>query len=68
MLTRRRTAYEGGLIIDIQLQVTATGALVWSRSFSDERQADDLEAELERDLDDLEAVDFRRKYGVPASV
>jgi hypothetical protein len=67
VLTRRRTGYEGALIIDVQLQVAATGALVWSRSFSDERQADEFERELERDLDDMDDLTFRRRYGVPAS-
>ncbi len=67
VLIRRRNAYDGGLIVDVQLQVAATGALVWSRSFSDERQADEFEAELEHDLDLLDDAAFRRKYGVPAS-
>ena len=67
VLTRRRTGYEGALIVDIQLQIAATGALVWSRSFSDEQQADELEAELQQDLDQLDDDAFRRKHGVPAS-
>lgn len=67
VLTRRRTGYEGALIVDVQLQVAATGALVWSRSFSDEQQADELGDELEHDLDALDDAAFRRKYGVPSS-
>ncbi len=67
VLTRRRTGYDGALIVDIQLQVAATGALVWSRSFSDEAQATELEDELERDLDALDDAAFRRRYGVPSS-
>ena len=67
VLTRRRTGYDGGLIVDIQLQVAATGALVWSRSFSDERQANELEVELEDDLDTLDLAEFRRKHGIPSS-
>ena len=67
VLTRRRTGYEGALIVDIQLQVAATGALVWSRSFSDEQQAEELETELQQDLDQLDDDAFRRKHGVPAS-
>jgi len=67
VLTRRRTGYDGALIIDIQLQIAATGALVWSRSFSDEAQADGFESELQQDLDLLDDSGFRRKYGVPAS-
>lgn len=67
VLTRRRTGYEGALIVDIQLQIAATGALVWSRSFSDERQADEFERELDRDLDGMDDATFRRTYGVPSS-
>jgi hypothetical protein len=67
VLTRRRTGYEGALLIDVQLQVAATGALVWSRSFSDVHQAEELEAELEEDLDALDDAAFRRKHGVPPS-
>ena len=68
VLTRRRSGYEGALIVDVQLQVAATGALVWARSFSDVEQADELQTELEHDLDALDAAGFRRKYGVPSSV
>ncbi len=68
VLVRRRTGYENALIVDVQLQVAATGALVWARSFSDEHDADELQTELEHDLDELDGVEFRRKYGVPSSV
>jgi hypothetical protein len=68
VLTRRRGGYDGGVMYDVQLQVAATGALVWAQTFSDEDQANDFEAQLDRDLDDLDDVAFRRKYGVPASV
>ena len=53
---------------DVQLQVAATGALVWAQTFSDEDQADAFESQLDDDLDELDDVAFRRKYGVPASV
>jgi hypothetical protein len=53
---------------DVQLQVAATGALVWSQTFSDAEQADAFEAQLHTDLDELDDAAFRRKYGVPASV
>jgi hypothetical protein len=68
VLTRRRGGYDGGVMFDVQLQVAATGALVWSQTFSDEDQATTFEAQLATDLDDLDDVAFRRKYGVPASV
>jgi hypothetical protein len=68
VLTRRRGGYDGGVMFDVQLQIAATGALVWSQTFSDEAQAQAFEADLETDLDELDDAAFRRKYGVPASV
>lgn len=68
VLIRRRTGYDSALIVDVQLQVAATGALVWARSFSDEQHADELQNELEHDLDELDGPEFRRKYGVPSNV
>jgi hypothetical protein len=68
VLTRRRGGYDGGVMFDVQLQVAATGALVWSQTFSDEDQATTFESQLDTDLDELDDVAFRRKYGVPASV
>jgi hypothetical protein len=68
VLTRRRGGYDGAHMVDVQLQIANTGALVWAQSFSDEAQADEFQRELEADLDTLEDAEFRRKYGVPASV
>jgi hypothetical protein len=68
VLTRRRGGYDGAEMYDVQLQVAATGALVWAQTFSDSAQADAFEAQLDEDLDALDDVAFRRKYGVPASV
>ncbi|MEX0836563.1 MAG: hypothetical protein WD010_10755 [Nitriliruptor sp.] len=68
VLTRRRGGYDGAVMYDVQLQVAATGALVWAQTFSDEDQADAFESQLDTDLDELDDGDFRRKYGVPASV
>lgn len=65
-LTRRRGGYDGTMI-DIQLQVAATGALVWAQTFSDEAQADAFAAQLESDLDQLDTDAFRRKYSVPST-
>ena len=67
VLTRRRGGYDGAEMVDVQLQLAATGALVWAQSFSDAQQAEDFQRELEDNLDDLDDVAFRRKYGVPAS-
>jgi hypothetical protein len=68
VLTRRRGGYDGAVMFDVQLQVAATGALVWAQTFSDEAQADAFETQLDGDLDELDDAAFRRKYGVPASV
>ena len=65
--TRRRGAYDGGEMIDVQLQVSATGALAWSQSFSDEAQAEEFERQVADDLGELGINEFRRKYGVPAT-
>lgn len=67
VLTRRRGGYDGAVMVDVQLQLAATGALVWAQTFSDEAQADAFQAELAQDLEHLEDADFRRKYGVPSS-
>lgn len=54
-------------MVDVQLQLAATGALVWAQTFSDSEQAEAFQQQLEDDLDALDDPDFRRKYGVPAS-
>lgn len=66
-LTRRRGGYDDAVMFDVQLQVAATGALVWAQTFTDEEQADRFRAQLDEDLDTLDDEAFRRKYGVPAS-
>jgi hypothetical protein len=67
VLTRRRDAYDGALMVDIQLQVIATGALLWSQTFSDANQAEAFQADVERDLDELDYAAFCRRYGIPSS-
>jgi hypothetical protein len=66
VLTRRRGGYDGAVMVDIQLQVAETGALVWAQTFSDDGQAEAFQRELEEDLDALDDASFRRKYGVPS--
>ena len=68
VLTRRRGGYDGAEMVDVQLQLAATGALVWAQTFSDAEQADAFQNQLEDDMDALEDTEFRRKYGVPASI
>lgn len=67
VLTRRRGGYDGAWMVDVQLQIAATGNLVWAQTFSDEAQAERFQQELEEDLASLDGASFRRKYGVPAS-
>jgi hypothetical protein len=67
VLTRRRGGYDGAVMVDIQLQVAETGALVWAQTFSDDEQAEAFQRELEEDLDALDDASFRRKYGVPSA-
>lgn len=68
VLTRRRGGYDGAVLLDVQLQVAETGALVWSQTFTDEEQAKAFERELDADLDRLDGPSFRRKYSVPSSM
>jgi len=67
VLTRRRGGYDGAVMLDVQLQLTRTGALVWAQTFSDAEQAESFQQQLEDDLDALDDAAFRRKYGVPSS-
>lgn len=66
VLTRTRGGYGGGVMYDVQLQVAATGRLVWAQTFTDRIQADAFQAEVEADLE-LDADAFRRKYSVPST-
>ena len=67
VLTRMRGGYEGAVMYDVQLQVTATGSLVWAQTFSDQEQADSFQEQVEEDLDSLDPDGFRAKYGVPST-
>lgn len=66
ILTRRRGGYDNGVMYDVQLQVTATGRLVWAQTFTDEQQAEEFQAQVEEDLE-LDTTEFRRKYSVPST-
>ena len=64
VLTRTRGGYNGSTMYDVQLQVAATGNLVWAQTFTDRDQAAAYERDLDHDLDDLDETAFRRKYNV----
>lgn len=66
VLTRTRGGYDNGVMYDVQLQVTATGNLVWAQTFTDQQQADEFQAQVESDLE-LDNSEFRRKYSVPST-
>ena len=67
VLTRMRGGYDGATMHDVQLQIAATGALVWAQTFTDQQQAEEFEQQVEDDLDHLVPEDFRSKYGVPST-
>jgi hypothetical protein len=67
VLTRSRGGYDGAMMYDVQLQVAATGALLWAQTFSDQEQADEFQHQVEADLDELDMDRFRSKYGVPST-
>lgn len=66
VLVRERSGSQGGPVIDVQLQVRRTGALVWAHTFSDPAEARDLQDRLEEDLDTLDLEAFRRAHRVTA--
>jgi len=66
VLTRTRGGYNGSTMYDVQLQLVSSGQLVWAQTFTDRTQANDFEADLEYDLDDLDDGEFRRKHSVPS--
>lgn len=68
VLVRERGGSQGGRVIDVQLQVRRTGALVWAQTFSDPALARELEEQLERDLDELDEAAFRRAHRVTSDL
>ena len=64
VLTRTRGGYNGSTMYDVQLQIAATGNLVWAQTFTDREQAEEYEKRLDSDLDELDEPAFRRKYNV----
>lgn len=67
VLTRTRSGYQGAVMYDVQLQVVASGALVWAQTFSDEDEAERYREDVEAGLDELTDEEFRRKWSVPSS-
>jgi hypothetical protein len=67
VLVRERSGSQGGRVIDVQLQVRSTGALVWAQTFSDPQLARQLEDQLERDMDELDDASFRRAHRVTSA-
>jgi hypothetical protein len=67
VLVRERDGSHGGRVVDVQLQVRRTGALVWAQTFSDPTLARELEERLDRDLDELDDAAFRRAHRVTSA-
>jgi hypothetical protein len=67
VLTRTRGGYNGSTMYDVQLQSAASGNLLWAQTFTDPKQAEEFEDNLDHDLDELDDAAFRRKYGVPSA-
>ena len=67
VLLRERNGSQGGRVIDVQLQIRSTGALVWAQTFSDPALARALEDQLERDMDELDEEAFRRAHRVTSA-
>ena len=64
VLVRERAGSQGGRVIDVQLQVRSTGAIVWAQTFSDHGLARELEERLDHDMDELDLAAFRRAHRV----
>lgn len=67
VLTQTRSGYGGATMFDVQLQSIESGRLMWAQSFSDQREAEEFEGDLQADLEELDADSFRRKYSMPAN-
>lgn len=67
VLVRERAGAQDGRVIDVQLQVRSSGALVWAQTFSDHALARELEERLERDMDELDLEAFRRTHRVTST-
>lgn len=64
---RRRSTPAGAVFIDVQLEVAASGRMVWAWTFTDPGLAAELERELEHDLDELDEAEFRRRHRVTSA-
>ncbi len=53
---------------DIQLIVSATGAMIWAQTFTDAEQAGEFLDRLESDLEEMDTTTFRERYSVPSSL
>jgi len=66
VLVRERSGSQDGRVVDVQLQVRRTGALVWAQTFSDPALARELEDRLQHDMDELDDQAFRRAHRIPS--
>lgn len=66
--TQQRGGYQGAVMHDVQLIVSATGAMIWAQTFTDEDQATTFLERLEGDLEAMDTTTFRQRYSVPSSL
>jgi hypothetical protein len=66
--TQQRGGYQGAVMHDVQLIVSATGAIIWAQTFTDADQATEFLDRLEGDLEAMGTTDFRQRYSVPSSL
>lgn len=66
--TQQRGGYQGAVMHDIQLIVSATGAIIWAQTFTDAEQAGEFLDRLESDLEEMDTTTFRERYSVPSSL
>jgi hypothetical protein len=66
VLVRERGGSQGSRVVDVQLQVRRSGAIVWAHTFSDPALARELQDRIEQDMDELDVAAFRRAHRVPS--
>jgi hypothetical protein len=68
VLVRDRAGSNSSRVVDVQLQVRRSGAIVWAYTFSDPTLASELQDRIERDLDELDVDTFRRAHRVSSDL
>jgi len=64
VLVRERGGSQGSRVVDVQLQVRRSGAIVWAHTFSDPALARELQDRIEQDMDEMDVESFRRAHRI----